>query len=184
MGEHHLPHELSQLYTCEVFTMRINTVTESAGLDVMEIMFPAHPVDVDNFSDFRKFVFCPGAVACFIRDAIFSGHCEFPACGRTVFVNRAICVFTGGADQSDTSGIFLIGAAHTAMKRRYLLSETDRDVSASIIGFSPVKRDAEKCTTSTTRHAWIRIAHFHTICCFFKRSDKRAMKKTFSKIRL
>ncbi|WP_212692732.1 hypothetical protein, partial [Escherichia coli] len=54
MGDHHLPHELSQLYTCEVFTMRINTVTESAGLDVMEIMFPAHPVDMDNFSDFRK----------------------------------------------------------------------------------------------------------------------------------
>ncbi|HFP9534261.1 TPA: hypothetical protein ACHOQP_005461 [Escherichia coli] len=49
MGDHHLPHELSQLYTCEVFTMRINTVTESAGLDVMEIMFPAHPVDVNNF---------------------------------------------------------------------------------------------------------------------------------------
>ena len=61
----------------------------------------------------------------------------------TVFENRAICVFTGGADQSDTSGIFLIGAAHTAMKRRYLLSETDRNLSASIVSFCPVKRDAE-----------------------------------------
>ncbi len=137
-----------------------------------------------EYSDFGKSIFFPCAVTCFIRDAIFSGHREFPACGRTVFVNRAICVFTGGAGQSDTSGIFLIGAAHTAMKRRYLLSETDRDVSACIIGFSPVKRDAEKCTTGTTRHAWIRIAHFHTTCCFFKRSDKRALKKTFSKIRL
>ncbi|EOO2970269.1 hypothetical protein E9K21_RS01025, partial [Escherichia coli] len=55
MGDHHLPHELSRLSNCcEVFTMRINTVTESAGLDVMEIMFPAHPVDMDDFSDFRK----------------------------------------------------------------------------------------------------------------------------------
>nr|DAN21344.1 MAG TPA_asm: hypothetical protein [Bacteriophage sp.] len=26
---------------------------------------------------------------------------------------------------------------------------------ASIIGFGPVKRDAERCTTGTTRHAWI-----------------------------
>ncbi|EOJ4119454.1 hypothetical protein ACLAEI_003398, partial [Escherichia coli] len=80
MGDHHLPHELSQLYTCEVFTMRINTVTESAGLDVMDIMFPVHPVDMDDFSDFRKSVFCPGAVACFIRDAIFAGYSEFSAC--------------------------------------------------------------------------------------------------------
>lgn len=54
MGDHHLPHELSQLYTCEVFTMRINTVTESPGLDVMEIMFPANPVHMDNFSDYWK----------------------------------------------------------------------------------------------------------------------------------
>ena len=49
----------------------------------------------------------------------------------------------GGAGKSDTSGIFLIGAAHTAMKRRYLLSETDRNLSASIVSFCPVKRDAE-----------------------------------------
>ncbi|EEV6139350.1 hypothetical protein DEN88_25600 [Escherichia coli] len=26
------------------------------------------------------------------------------------------------------------------------------------MGFGPVKRDAEKCTTGTTRHAWIQIS--------------------------
>ncbi|KNG36891.1 hypothetical protein WR11_15925 [Escherichia coli] len=126
-----------------------------------------------EYSDFGKSIFFPCAVTCFIRDAIFAGHCEFPACGRTVFVNRAICVFTGGAGQSDTSGIFLMGAAHTAMKRRYLLSETDRDVSASIIGFSPVKRDAEKCTTGTTRHAWIGIVHKFTTQVLVMLRDNR-----------
>ena len=127
--------------------------------EVTELSFFAHPVDMDDFSDFRKSVFCPGAVAGFIRDAIFSGHCEFPARGRTVFVNRAICVFTRSSRQSDTSGIFLTGAAHTAMKGGYLLSETDRNLSASIVSFCPVKRDAEKCTTGTTRHAWIGVIH-------------------------
>ncbi len=138
-------------------------VCRNSDADRVPVLFS----DKSNFSDFRKSVFCPGAVACFIRDAIFSGHCEFPACGRTVFVNRAICVFTRSSRQSDTSGIFLTGAAHTAMKGGYLLSETDRNLSASIVSFCPVKRDAEKCTTGTTRHAWIRIVHFYTICCFF-----------------
>ena len=133
-------------------------VCRNSDADRVPVLFS----DKSNFSDFRKSVFCTDSVTCLIDFAIFAGHCEFPACGRTVFVNRAICVFTEGAGQSDTSGIFLTGAAHTAMKRRYLLSETDRDVSASIIGFSPVKRDAEKCTTGTTRHAWIRIVHTFT----------------------
>lgn len=123
---------------------------------------------VPHFSDFRESVFCPGPVACLIDLAIFTGHCEFPACGRAVFVNGAICIFTWDTNQGDTSGIFLVSATHTAMKRRYLLSETDRDVSASIVSFSPVKRDAEKRTTGATRHAWIRIAHFYTICCFLQ----------------
>lgn len=112
-----------------------------------------------DFSDFRKLVFFPGAVACFIEVVIFVGHCESPACGRTVFVNRAISIFIGGTSQGDTSGSFLVSAAHTAIQGGYLLSETDRDLSASIVRFSPVKRDAEKSTTGTTRHAWIRIVH-------------------------
>lgn len=45
------------------------------------------------------------------------------------------------------------------MVRRDLLCQGDGDDTASIIGFGPVKRDAEKCTAGTTRHAWIQIAY-------------------------
>ncbi|GAB0593364.1 hypothetical protein DZ11F43_39900 [Escherichia coli] len=48
-----------------------------------------------------------------------------------------------------------------------MFCESGGDGAASIIGFGPVKRDAEKCTTGTTRHAWIQIAHFYTILKFF-----------------
>ena len=98
------------------------------------------------------------------------------------FCKQSNMRFHRGAGKSDTSGIFLIGAAHTAMKRRYLLSETGRDVSASIVSFSPVKRDAEKCTTGTTRHAWIRIVHIYTICCFFSDQIKGRWKKHSPKL--
>jgi len=40
-----------------------------------------------------------------------------------------------------------------------IFSEPGGNSTASIVGFGPVKRDAEKCTTGTTRHAWIQIAH-------------------------
>ncbi|ESA75806.1 hypothetical protein HMPREF1589_00778 [Escherichia coli 113290] len=40
-----------------------------------------------------------------------------------------------------------------------MFSEPGGNSAASIVGFGPVKRDAEKCTTGTTRHAWIQIAH-------------------------
>lgn len=56
-------------------------------------------------------------------------------------------------------GVFLIGTAHASVKRGYLFSEPGGNSTASIVGFGPVKRDAEKCTTGTTRHAWIQIAH-------------------------
>nr|WP_256734203.1 hypothetical protein [Escherichia marmotae] len=38
--------------------------------------------------------------------------------------------------------------------------------AACIISFGPVKRDAEKCTTGTTRQAWIRIAHNSPVLLF------------------
>lgn len=34
---------------------------------------------------------------------------------------------------------------------------------ASIIGLGPVKRDAERCTIGTTRHAWIRSLIIYTV---------------------
>nr|DAG33884.1 MAG TPA: hypothetical protein [Caudoviricetes sp.] len=37
-----------------------------------------------EYSDFWKSIFFPCAITCFIYDAIFAGHCEFPACGRAV----------------------------------------------------------------------------------------------------
>ena len=40
-----------------------------------------------------------------------------------------------------------------------MFSEPGGNGTASIVGFGPVKRDAEKCTTGTTRHAWIQLAH-------------------------
>lgn len=61
--------------------------------------------------------------------------------------------------KGNTSGIFLISTAHASVKRGYLFSEPGGNGTASIVGFGPVKRDAEKCTTGTTRHAWIQIAH-------------------------
>lgn len=57
------------------------------------------------------------------------------------------------------------------MVRRDLLCQGDGDGTASIIGFGPVKRDAEKCTAGTTRHAWIQIAHDSPVqLCTQKRS--------------
>ncbi|EOP4545699.1 hypothetical protein RIG44_001716, partial [Escherichia coli] len=59
---------------------RVNNATEKLIPEVTELSFFVHPVDMDDFSYFRKSVFCPGAVACFIRDAIFAGYSEFSAC--------------------------------------------------------------------------------------------------------
>ncbi|EOL6079444.1 hypothetical protein ACFLHK_RS17235, partial [Escherichia coli] len=59
---------------------RTNTATEKLIPEVTDLSFFVHPVDMDDFSDFRKFVFCPCAVTCFIRDAIFAGYREFSAC--------------------------------------------------------------------------------------------------------
>ncbi|EOJ9362476.1 hypothetical protein ACT5QL_005199, partial [Escherichia coli] len=56
MGDHHLPHELSRLcnYCEETLPTQIKSVTEKLILKVMQVSFPEHPVDMDNFSDFRK----------------------------------------------------------------------------------------------------------------------------------
>ena len=83
----------------------------------------------------------------------------FSACGRSIFIYRAAGIFARCSCKGNTSGIFLISTAHASVKRGYLFSEPGGNGTASIVGFGPVKRDAEKCTTGTTRHAWIQIAH-------------------------
>ncbi|EPT8405141.1 hypothetical protein ACVS3Q_000001, partial [Escherichia coli] len=56
MGDHHLPHELSRLSNCceETLPTRMQSATEKLILKVIPVSFPEHPVDMDNFSDFRK----------------------------------------------------------------------------------------------------------------------------------
>src|SRR5699024_6403231 len=90
---------------------------------------------------------------------VLTRHGEFSACGRSIFIYRAAGIFARGSCKGNTSGVFLIGTAHASVKRGYLFSEPGGNSTASIVGFGPVKRDAEKCTTGTTRHAWIQIAH-------------------------
>ncbi len=104
-------------------------------------------------------VFSPCTIASLIDDSVLTRHGEFSACGRSIFIYRAAGIFARGSCKGNTSGVFLIGTAHASVKRGYLFSEPGGNSTASIVGFGPVKRDAEKCTTGTTRHAWIQIAH-------------------------
>ena len=98
-------------------------------------------------------------IASLIDFTVLTRHGEFSACGRSIFIYRAAGIFARCSCKGNTSGIFLISTAHASVKRGYLFSEPGGNSTASIVGFGPVKRDAEKCTTGTTRHAWIQIAH-------------------------
>ncbi|ETJ30377.1 hypothetical protein Q604_UNBC15104G0001, partial [human gut metagenome] len=70
----------------------------------------------------------------------------FSARGRSIFIYRAAGIFARCSCKGNTSGVFLIGTAHASVKRGYLFSEPGGNGTASIVGFGPVKRDAEKCT--------------------------------------
>ena len=76
-----------------------------------------------------------------------------------MFINAAVGIDSRLADQGHTARIFLVSALHALMVGRDLFCHRYGDGAASIICFNPVKRDAEKCTTGTTRHTWIRIVH-------------------------
>ena len=93
-------------------------------------------------------------------------HGEFSTCGWAILVYCAAGVFSRRSSQGNTAWILLVSTAHTSVVRGYLLSQMSRYGAACIISFGPVKRDAEKCTTGTTRHAWIQIAHNSPVLLF------------------
>ena len=158
--------------------MQPDTATGNSAVTVMLLVFSRASVFF-RFSEVN-ILLVRGYMPHWFRH--FRRTLRIPCMWTDGFCKQSNMRFHRGAGQSDTSGIFLIGAAHTAMKGGCLLSETGRDVSARIVSFSPVKRDTKKCTTGTTRHVWIRIAHFYTICCFLQRLDKRGLKKHSPKL--
>ena len=76
-----------------------------------------------------------------------------------MFIDAAAGIDSRFTLQGDTARIFLVSARHASMVWRDLFCHRYGDGAVSIICFSPVKGYAEKCTTGTTRHAWIQIAH-------------------------